>query len=113
MSITWQNRVIPPADLKPAAYNPRQHTEKQQADIDFCMKVMLKKRIIFIDDRFSFVCKRFTNSGGSAGIRSQADYKAQLDRLQKRWGPLLSIKDLKGTARIALNVQRRQPLEIS
>lgn len=83
-----------------------------QADIDFCLRALLEKRLIFIDHRFSFVCKRFKNAGGSAGIRSSAEYEAQIRRVCHRWGKWIFYRKVKGTYRLGVRVPRRQSLEI-
>jgi hypothetical protein len=81
-----------------------------QADIDFCLCCMLKKRIVFIDNRFAFICKRFLNAGGSAGIRTAAEYERQIERVTARWGSWISFKKAKGTYRLNTRVSRRQAL---
>jgi hypothetical protein len=85
---------------------------KTQADIDFCLKALLLDRIIYVDNRFGFMCERFSNSGGSAGIRDEKTYREQCDLVKKRWGQWISVKKAKTTIRIAVHVNRRQPLEI-
>ena len=82
-----------------------------QADIDFCLRCLLEKRVIFVDHRFSFICKRFTNRGGSAGLRSAADYEAQIQKVRARWGKWVSYKKAKTTWRLGVRVSRRQPLD--
>jgi hypothetical protein len=83
-----------------------------QADIDFCLRAMLKKRTVWIDRRFSFMCQRFVNTGGSAGIRTSADFWSQVDRIKDRWGKWLTVKKAKGTVRIGTAVKRRQELDL-
>lgn len=83
-----------------------------QADIDFCLRCLLKKRIVFTDKRFSFICQRFTNGGGSGGIRTAEDYKAQVERVRDRWGQWISYRKAKGTMRMNTRVARRQKLEL-
>jgi hypothetical protein len=83
-----------------------------QADIDFCLRCLLKKRLIFVDQRFSFVCKRFNNRGGSAGIRSMAKYREQIDKVCRRWGQWIWFRQTKGTYRLGIRVSRRQPLDL-
>lgn len=79
-----------------------------RADIDYCLKCLLKHRIVFIDRRFSFVHKRFTNSGGNDHVRSAQRSQAEIDRLKDRWGPWLGVEEAKTTIKIKVKVRRRQ-----
>jgi len=81
-----------------------------QADIDFCLRCLLKKRHIFIDQRYAFICKRFTNAGGSAGIRTAAEHEAQVRKVLDRWGRWASFRKAKSTIRLNAKVPRRQAL---
>jgi hypothetical protein len=87
-------------------------TLKAQSDVDICLRAMLKKRIIFIDKRFSFMCQRFTNGGGLAGVRTAQEYNDDIEKVRQRWGPWITFRKAKGTMRLNTAVTRRQRLEI-
>lgn len=82
-----------------------------QADIDFCLRSLLKKRLIYVDKRFAFVCQRFNNAGGSAGVRSFNDYQEQVKRVVSRWGNWITYKRVKTTFKLGVSVPRRQKLD--
>jgi hypothetical protein len=57
-----------------------------KVDIDFCLQTLLKDRILFIDNRYSFVQKRIHGKGGNAIFRSQEKFDKEIKRLQNKWG---------------------------
>lgn len=84
---------------------------KSQCDIDFCLRVLLKGRYLWVDERFSFICKRFTNIGGSAGVRSSGEYEGNMLAVKRRWGRWMSVRKAKTTMRAMIHVPRRQSLD--
>lgn len=85
-------------------------TLRMRADIDFCLRALLEKRIIFIDSRFSFVHHAmFAHKGGNAHNRSAERSQREIEALQERWGDWVSVVPGKSTVRIVVNVRRRQP----
>lgn len=79
-----------------------------RADIDFCLQAQLKYRTIVCDRRFSFIHRpRFTYRGGNAATRSQDRNQQEIQYLQNKWGPWLSVKDAATTIRLVVNVERR------
>lgn len=79
-----------------------------RADIDFCMTAMLEKRVIVIDNRYSFIHhKRWSYPGGNAGSRSGKRNQTEIAYLQKKWGQWLTVKRAGTTIRIIVNVKRR------
>lgn len=85
---------------------------KTQADIDFCLRVLLKKRFIWIDSRYCFAGAMFNQSGGSSLIRTAQEYERQMKIVLDRWNPWLEFRKGKTTNRLIVNVPRRQQLEI-
>lgn len=80
-----------------------------RADIDFCLQALLHKRVTFVENRFSFLHRRFGLAGGNAGSRSSRRNEEELEYLQRKWGKHLSVADKKTTTRVAIHVRRRQP----
>lgn len=62
-----------------------------RADIDFCLKVLLKHRIVCIDERYDFVHVRFAGSGSNAANRSAERTNQEIAKLQNRWGKYLTV----------------------
>jgi hypothetical protein len=81
-----------------------------RADVDFCLQALLEFRTVFIDQRFSFVHRRFVGSGGNAHLRSAERNERELGYLQDKWGKWLSVRQTKTTTRLVVNVLRRQRL---
>ena len=79
-----------------------------RADIDFCLKAILKYRVVCIDTRFAFVHKRFKNKGGNDHVRSSDRNRLEIERLKDRWGKWLALTDAKTTLRLNCKVPRRQ-----
>ena len=79
-----------------------------RADIDYCLKALLKYRVVLIDRRFAFVHKRFTNRGGNDHMRSSARNQLEIERLQARWGQWLGVEEAKSTIKLKVKVKRRQ-----
>jgi len=82
-------------------------------DVDLCMAVLLRQRIVFIDKRFSFVQKRFTNVGGNAHCRNSEQETRELARLKEKWGPWITFHESKQNTNPSVRVQRRQSLTLS
>lgn len=80
-----------------------------RADIDFCLQALLHKRLTFIENRFSFMHRRFGLAGGNAGNRSSRRNEEELAYLKRKWGEHLQVDDKKTTTRLSINVPRRQP----
>lgn len=79
-----------------------------RADIDFCLQALQRKRITFIDDRFSFVHRRWGMTGGNALHRSAERSLEEIDYLQRKWGECLAVRQVKTTTRLVIQVRRRQ-----
>lgn len=79
-----------------------------RADIDYCLQVLLKRRVTFIENRIAFVHKRFGLTGGNALNRSAERNRQELEYLQRKWGKYLEVTQSKGTTLLKLHVQRQQ-----
>lgn len=79
-----------------------------RADIDFVLQTLLRKRVTFVENRYSFIHRRFGLTGGNAGNRSAERNRAEIEYLQRKWGECLSVQDVKTTTRLLLRVPRRQ-----
>ncbi len=83
-------------------------TLKLRADIDYCLKALLKHRVVCIDTRFAFVHKRFKNRGGNDHMRSAERNQLEIERLKDRWGHWLGVEEAKTTVKLKVRVKRRQ-----
>ncbi len=81
---------------------------KLRVDIDFCLTNLLKNRIIWIDNRFSFVQKRFSNKGGNSVYRTMDSDKRELDYLKTKWGSYLKFPKSKTQQLVRVNIKRTQ-----
>ena len=79
-----------------------------RADIDFCLQALQRKRITFIELRFSFMHRRFGVAGGNASNRSSRRNEEEIAYLQRKWGDHLKVADKKTTTRLSIHVPRRQ-----
>jgi glycosyltransferase involved in cell wall biosynthesis len=79
---------------------------RSRVDIDFCLKCLDKDRLIWRDNRFSFVNKRIKNVGGSQGVRTALSDRAEVDKLKARWGQNLTVVEGKGEIIIKVNALR-------
>lgn len=79
---------------------------KLRADIDFCLQSLMLDRIVWIDNRFSFVHRRFEGSGGNASNRSSERHAAEIKYLTQKWGKYIGVQDVKTTTRIVVKVER-------
>ena len=83
---------------------------KFKVDIDFCLNVLMKERIIFKDNRFSFLQNRNFMKGGNSSFRRQADVDQEVYRLKNKWGSHYQFKKTKTGEDTKIRVQRRNPL---
>lgn len=79
-----------------------------RADIDFCLTAQLRRRVIVMDGRFSFIHrKRWSYPGGNSLSRSGKRNQAELAYLQRKWGEWITVQNSATTTRIVVNVERR------
>ena len=80
---------------------------KMRADVDVCMQSLLKQRIVYTEDRFSFIQTRFALAGGNAVNRSESREKEELGKLMSKWGGYVKIStSYGGTRNIAIHIDR-------
>jgi hypothetical protein len=77
-----------------------------RADIDACLKTLMKKRIMWCDSRYVFVHKRFVGVGGNNTLRTMDKHAAEIQALRIRWGKYLVEKKEKETIRLVLRIRR-------
>lgn len=86
--------------------------DKFKVDIDYCLQNLLVERIIFQDSRYTFPQSRDNNKGGNSKFRTQEGFNQSIESLKDKWGDNIKVSNHKSQVRIALNVKRRQPIEI-
>jgi hypothetical protein len=93
-----------------------------KADIDCCLRELLLRRVVWTDNRYSFIQKRDLNLGGCAKFRSKEAVDAEKAYIKKKWRSHVLFENSragnKKTGRkakvyasqdtIVLNVSRRQ-----
>ncbi len=79
-----------------------------RADIDFCLKSLLRDRFVWVETRYCFQHVRFAGRGGNASNRSSERHRREIDLLLKRWGRHISHRTQKGTTCLKIRVPRRR-----
>ena len=64
-------------------------------DIDLCLQSLLKHRVIWCDDRWSFYPGRLKNKGGSSHLRTAELELAELQLLKEKWGQYVAFSTVK------------------
>ncbi|MBC8254380.1 MAG: hypothetical protein H8E35_10125 [Ardenticatenia bacterium] len=75
-------------------------------DIDYCLQSLLVHRIVWVDNRYSFVHQRFGLAGGNSANRSKAKDEAEIEYLLRRWGRYLRITYTDTAIRLRVIVPR-------
>jgi len=83
---------------------------KLKVDIDYSLQTLLKKRIIWTDNRFSFVQIRNNNTGGNVHLRSLDLYEKEIKYLKEKWGTYYSVKRTRTGEKIGIRVKRKQSI---
>lgn len=81
---------------------------KTKVDADFSLQCLLRDRIVWLDSRFSFQCKRDNNKGGNSLYRDQASVDREIRFLEEKWGKYIKIKKHDNVYSLKLNVERNQ-----
>lgn len=79
---------------------------KTRVDIDFCLKHLLKYRIIYTDQRYAFRQGRFNNKGGCNSLRTSESLRAEADRIKAKWGNCVRVVGTKTNLSLRINVKR-------
>lgn len=77
-----------------------------RVDIDFCLEHLLKKRIIWAENRFSFVQERDRNKGGGSLFRTEEKVQDEMNFLKRKWQAHYNVRKVKTTIITSINVQR-------
>jgi hypothetical protein len=77
-----------------------------RADIDACLQSLLKDRILWVDNRYSFCHKRFEGKGGNNTNRTAQRHKKEIAELKTRWGGYIQEKKAQGVIRLQVKVKR-------
>lgn len=83
---------------------------KFKVDIDFCLRTLQKDRILWKDNRFSFVQKRDTNKGGNSMYRTSEEVDKELNYLEHKWGKYFKRRLSKSGEITNIRVPRRNAL---
>ncbi len=79
-----------------------------KADVDYCLETLYQKRVLWMDDRFSFVQERDKNLGGNSLFRTKGAVDADIARLKRKWQKHYTYRETKTGASTRINVPRRQ-----
>jgi hypothetical protein len=77
-----------------------------RVDIDYCLQSILRDRIIWKDNRYSFCQARFSNKGGNSLYRTKERDKSEMDYIKAKWGRYLKIRDTKVGITLSVSVER-------
>lgn len=81
-----------------------------KVDVDFCLRVLMKDRILWKDNRFSFVQKRDKNLGGNSLFRTSERIEKELTYLEHRWGKYFKRRLSKAGEITNIRVKRKNDL---
>ncbi len=81
-------------------------TKMFKVDADFCLSVLIKKRILWKDNRFSFKQARNKNKGGNSMFRTSERRKKEIQELKAKWGKYIEFKICKSSERCSIKVKR-------
>lgn len=81
-----------------------------KVDVDFCLRVLMKDRILWKDNRFSFVQKRDKNLGGNSLFRTSERIEKELTYLEHRWGKYFKRRLSKSGEITNIRVKRKNDL---
>ena len=82
---------------------------KLRVDADYCLQSLMKDRIVWIDQRFGFICTRDTNKGGNAFLRSKKSLDREKDYLKRKWGAHINMRKATQREGLSLRVVRKDP----
>jgi hypothetical protein len=77
-----------------------------KVDADFCLQVLIHKRIVWVDRRFSFNQKRTFNKGGNSIWRTSSLIRSEIEYLKRKWGKYYNYKHTKVGEVVSLKVER-------
>lgn len=83
-----------------------------KCDIDACLTEFMERRIVWQDARFCFVQERDKNLGGNSLFRSEERIKVEQRHLKRKWKGHIQFENYKSQERVAIDVQRRQPVAL-
>jgi glycosyltransferase involved in cell wall biosynthesis len=83
-----------------------------KCDIDACLSEFRDRRIVWQDARFCFVQERDKNLGGNSLFRSAERIAVERRYLKSKWKGHIRFEEYKSQERVAIDVQRRQPLTL-
>lgn len=84
--------------------------QKFKVDIDFCLRTLMKDRIIWRDNRFAFVQERDTNRGGNSLYRTAEAVERELMYLESKWGKYFKRRLTKAGEITNVKVERKNNL---
>lgn len=85
---------------------------KTKVDADYSLQCLLKDRIVWVDNRFSFGCKRDNNVGGNSLYRNQDSVNKEIQFLKDKWGKHIKITERENKYSLKLNIDRTQKIII-
>lgn len=81
-----------------------------KVDIDFCLRTLMKDRIIWRDNRYAFVQERDRNKGGNSLYRTADAVEKELTYLEHRWGKYFKRRISKAGEITNVKVERKNQL---
>lgn len=88
---------------------------RAKVDIDACLRELHLRRILWVDDRYSFEQKRDNNSGGSFNWKTQQVVEDDLRRLRRKWGNYFVVNrdGFKSQIKCGIAVPRKQSISLT
>lgn len=79
-----------------------------KVDIDFCLEILLDKRVIWKDNRLVFVQVRDRNTGGNSTFRTTELVNAEKKKLRNKWGKYIKFSKSNSGEQCSISVKRRE-----
>ncbi len=79
------------------------------APIDLCLLSLMKDRIVWIDNRYTWRGVKRGNVGGLSAYRTTERDRRDAEYLQRKWGKYLRLTHKRSVLGMSISVPRQQP----
>lgn len=83
-----------------------------KVDVDFCLETLKQDRVIWLDNRYSFVQTRNNNKGGNSLFRTREKVEQEVDNLRKKWGQYYTYEETKSGEKTTIKIARKRSVDI-
>lgn len=80
---------------------------KIRVDVDYCLQTLMKHRMLWVENRFSFYSHKDNNAGGNALVRGEDRLKSEKKYLKNKWGKYIEFGEGKAKDVVKIHVDRK------